>query len=284
MAENLQQELEKFKIIYYEIIAGSSYVPSLNVYVKHFTELDNLEISKAKQAFLKKYKDDGIPFYQERYDMLFQNGEWSLEDDKKIDFLKMLIIDNEKNIKNVIIEQRSMIEQIIREKRTELAAALFKKREIFGATSEEFADRDTLSFVAFQGTFYDSLCANKKFKTFEEFLELPDEESEIYIENMDSALTKFTEENIKIIAAMPFFINVFSYVREDVSRFFKKSMVDLSHFQFLLLSLGSRNTRVLSQIDTDPPELLNIGDVQKIIDFYDKEYSVMLGKLKSSKS
>lgn len=283
MADDLQQELEKLKIIYYEIIAGSSFVPKLNVFVKHFTELDNLEISKAKQAFLRKYKDDGIPFYQERYDMLVKNNEWSSDDDKNIEFLKTLLIDNEKNLKNVIIEQRPIIEAVIKEKRTALAEALYKKREIFGATSEEFADRDTLAFVAYQGTFNDSQCTDRKFKSFEEFQELSDEDSEIYIDNMDSALSKFTEENIRIIAAMPFFINVFSYVKEDVSRFFKKSMVDLSHFQFLLLSLGSRNTNVLSQIDGDPPELIHASDIQKLVDFYDKEYSVMLGKRKSSK-
>lgn len=283
MAEDFQQELEKYKVIYYEIIAGASYIPSLNVYVKHFTELDNLEISKAKQSFLRKYKEEGIPFYRERYDILAKNNEWSKEEDEKIDFLKTLIIDNEKNIKKVIIEQRGMIENVIKQKRAELAELLYKKRDIFGATSEEFADRDTLSFVAFLGTFNDIGCTDKKFKNFETFQTLSDEESDIYVENMDSALTKFTEENIKIIAAMPFFINVFSYVREDVSRFFKKSMVDLSHFQFLLLSLGSRNTNVLSQIEVDPPELLNIEDFQKIVDFYDKEYSVILGKRKSSK-
>ena len=128
MATEIQSELEKFKIIYYEIIAGASYIPSENIYVKHFTELDNIEISKAKQYFLQRYRDEGIPFYQERYDVLVKNDEWHKEDDDKIDFIKTVIVDNEKNIKNVIKEQRPMIEAIIEEKKVELATALFKNR------------------------------------------------------------------------------------------------------------------------------------------------------------
>lgn len=283
MADDLQSQLEKFKIIYYEIIAGSSFVPSLNVFVKHFTELDNLEISKAKQSFLRKYKEDGIPSYQERHEVLIKNDEWSKDKDKHIEFLKTLIIDNEKNIQKVIIEQRPMIERVIQDKRTELAEAIFKKREIFGATSEEFADRDTLTFVAFLGTFNDSPCTDRKFKTFEDFQEISDEESDVFISNMDSSLSKFTEENIKIIAAMPFFINVFSYIKENISTFFGKSMAHISHFQFLLLGLGSRNISILSQIENEPPELIKAEDIQNIVNFYDQQYSVMLGKRRSSK-
>jgi hypothetical protein len=283
VADDLQSQLEKFKIIYYEIIAGSSFVPSLNVFVKHFTELDNLEISKAKQSFLRKYKEDGIPSYQERHEVLIKNDEWSKDKDKHIEFLKTLIIDNEKNIQKVIIEQRPMIERVIQDKRTELAEAIFKKREIFGATSEEFADRDTLAFVAFLGTFNDSPCTDRKFKTFEEFLGISDEESDVYISNMDGALSKFTEENIKIIAAMPFFINVFSYASENIQSFFQKPMAHLSHFEFLLLSLGSRNINILKNIDGEPPELIKIEDIQNIVNFYDKEFSVVQGKRRSSK-
>jgi hypothetical protein len=281
--DDLQKELEKLKIIYYEIIAGSSYVPSLNVYVKHFTELDNLEISKAKQAFLKKYKEEGVPFYKERKAILVENGEWSAEEDDKIEFLKTNIIDNEKNIRHIILEQQHSIREVIKDRKTELAKALFRKREIFGTTGEEFADSDTLAFVAFLETFNDAACTDRKFKTFQQFQDLSDEESQLYIENIDEALSKFTEENIKIIAAMPFFINIFSYVREDVSRFFKTALVNLSHFQFLILSIGSRNINTLSQIEGEPPELSKLEDIQNIVNFYDTEYSVMVGRRKSSK-
>jgi hypothetical protein len=140
-----------------------------------------------------------------------------------------------------------------------------------------------LAFVAFLETFNDAACTDRKFKTFQQFQDLSDEESQSYIENIDDALSKFTEENIKIIAAMPFFINIFSYIKDNISTFFGKSLVHVSHFQFLILSLGSRNINVLSQIEEEPPELVAPKDIQKIVDFYDKEYSVMVGRRKSSK-
>ncbi len=282
MSQSNLTELEDLKIIYYEIVAGSTYINELNAFIKHFSELDNIEISKTKHQFLQKYIQEGIPTYEERLKVVMDNGDWSDKDEKNITFLRTLIVDNEKNVK-VIREQQQVIAQVIKEKKENLAEILFKKRNIIGATAEEFSERDTINYMAYKGFYKDSQCKIKLFEKFEDFQNLSDEECDTYVESMDEALTKFTEKTIRTIAAMPFFINIFSYVKEDVSKFFQKAMIELSNYQFLLLSLGSRNLGVLTNTEGQPPEIVTDNDIQKVIEFYDLEYSVLLGKRKSSK-
>lgn len=276
------KELENLKIIYYEIIAGCSYIPKLNAYVKHFSELDNIEIAQTKASFFEKYVKEGIPTYENRLKTVIDNGDWSLQEEKDITFLRNLISDNEKNVK-VIKEQQAMIAQIIKDKRAELTELLFKKRTILGATAEEFSERDTINYMTYKGLYKDSNCKLKLFKSLDDFVELKDEELDNHIESMDSALIKFTEPTIRKIAAMSFFINMFSYVKDDVSKFFKKPMIELSNYQFLLLSLGSRNLNILSNTEGEAPEVNSDEDIDKLVTWYDMEYSVLLGKRKSSK-
>jgi hypothetical protein len=276
------KEIDKLKIIYYEIIAGCSHVPDLNIYIKHFSELDNIELSKRKQYFLNQYLKDGIPSYKDRIKVLIDNEEWSAQEDENINFLKTIISDNERNVK-VIKEQQYLIHQIIKDKRQELNQALFRKRNILGATAEEFADRETLNYMAFQCIFKDSECKHRLFATLEDFQSIEDSKSDSYTNSLDIALNDMNEQNIRRIASMPFFINIFSYVKEDVSAFFKKPMFSLSNYQFLLISLGSRNLGVLSATENDPPEIITDDDIQKRVDFFDLEYSVLIGKRKNNK-
>lgn len=283
MSQNGLQTLEKLKIIYYEIVAGCSYVANLDIYIKHFSDLDNIEITRTKNNLLNQYIKDGIPSYKDRIAFLKEQGEWLDKDEENITFLKTLIHDNEKNLKTIIAQQQGAILQVIKDKRLELTSALIKKRNLVGSTAEEFAERDTINYMAYRGIFKDPFCNERLFKSLEDFQNLEDEKLDLYTDSMDLALNDLNEENIRKIAAMPFFINIFSYVKDDVSTFFKKPMTELSNYQFLLISLGSRNLGILSATEGEPPEIITDNDIQQRVDFFDKEYSVLLGKRKPTK-
>jgi hypothetical protein len=279
---SLQTEVEKLKTIYYEIVRGHTFIPELDVYIKHFSELENIEIANKKQLFYNQYIKEGIPSYEERMKMLNEIGEWTKADEENIIFLRGAIIDNEKNIptmtmmNKVIPEQQEYLKQIIKDKKKELTTALLKKRSILGATAEEFSERDTINYMTYRAL----QSSNNKplFESFDDFLELDDDLMETYIVKMDEAVAKFDEQNIRKIAVMPFFINMFSYTKENVFFFFNKAMIELTNFQFMLISLGSRNLGVLQNCDKEPPEILEVSDLDKLVSFYDMEFSVLLGK------
>lgn len=276
-------EIEKLKIIYYEIVSGFTFIPSINIFIRHFSDLDNIDIAQTKQLFFSNYVKDGIPSYKDRLKVLEEIGDWTPADEENINFLRTVIIDNEKNLPTmtmrdkVIPEQQEFLKKIIKERKEDLAEALIKKRQIIGATAEEFAEKDTINFLAYKALYKD-FGHNRLFKSMEEFQDLSDDESDKYIDAMDSSMDKFTEENIRKIASMPFFINIFSYVKDNVTFFFQKPMVELTNYQFLLVSLGSRNLTVLQNSKHEPPEIISDDDINKLVDFYDQEYSILMGK------
>ena len=276
------QEVEELKIFYKEIIDGHSFYEDNLVYVKHLTDLDNTEITKKKQELFSKYRKD-LPTEEEKLQQLYDSEQWSKEQDEQILNYQYVISDNEKNLKNVIPLQHGPIIKIIDANKKELNKILQEKRVLMGRTAGEFAERDTFYYMVYLSMYKDKELTQRHFAKFSEFEELEEDEIRPYIELLDKTLRKFTDEILKKISVLPIFLNPLSYAKDSVYNFLGKPLIYATPYQMALLSLGTRNLNIMGQTDGEPPTLLDDIKIIDLVNWYDQQYSIILGKRNAPK-
>jgi len=276
-------EVDTLRILYQDIVQGVSSAHDGSLHFRHFTELDHTQILKNRLVVYRKYIAEGLPSEKERLKTIIENEEWSQDQEDRITSLRLTISDNEKNISKIIPQQQGMIKKIIDKDKNELIMLLANRAKHMGSTADELSFNDTNHFTFLLGVYNDVECKNPRFKSIQE-IEDTDPEELTKIQNLwNNAMSSFSEENVRELSAMNFFLNSFSYAKDSIYTFLQKPIVYLTTYQVLLFSLGQRNISILSQAEGTPPEM--IGDVKPkdVLTWYDKQYSVILGKRNSAK-
>lgn len=278
MACNEKKEVEFLKIIYQEIIRG--YTPIKNYYVKHFNELDNIDVLRYRINIYNQYIKNGVPSTEIRLKELNDNQEWTKDNEEEILSCKYQISDNEKIIPTIIIpQQQEMIKREVAQTKTKLSRLLAERAQKIGTTAEEFAEQETLNFVIYLSFFKDYSCKISLFNSWEECEStLQEEDINDFSVLLDESLSKFTNENLRKIAVLPFFINIFSHSKDTLHTFLNKSISELTMFQSALFRDVSRNITVLRNSTVQPPELLDDIKVDDIVLWYDKQYQLLISK------
>ena len=272
-------EIENLKIIYKEIIEGYSLVDG--VFIKHLDEIENIEVVAHKLSLYEKYIKDGISSVEDKLKFLIESGQWTLEKEDEIVSLSQQIIDNESNLHNIISQQQGRIKKVIEALKIKKAQILIDKQNLLGQTANFFAERDSFNYLVYVSLYKD--LKNRMFDSYTEFQELDDLELIKYSQILEGVLEKITHQSIRQIACMPFFINPFSYSKENIYYFLGKPLSRLTHYQSSLLSLGSRNLNTLANIDVEPPELTEANKLDDITVWYDQQHSILLGKKRSGR-
>ena len=203
-------EFEELKIIYSEIIQGYSYLDSEKIYIKHLTDLETSLISRKRNELYQSYLKDGLPNESDKIKQLIDLGLWSAEKDKEISEMRVIISDNEKNLKNIIPQQQPPIQKAINENRLKLKALLEEQMSLVGATADEYAEKNSFSFILHLLVHKDEALKTKLF-TFEEVLDLDYKDLEKYSDIMEGIFKRFSDKTLKKISVLPFFLNSFSY-------------------------------------------------------------------------
>lgn len=276
-------ELDTLKVIYQQIVNGCSQSDK-GFYVKHLCELEQIELTSKRGEFLSKYVTAGIPTEAERLERLREDEEWTTEQDNDILAYRQTISDNEKLLPTIILPQQPAIKKIIADNRASLIALLVEKRSKVGATADEFSERDMSNFLAYMTIFKDKACTQRLFESWEDFEVLDEAEMHVYLNAIDKAIDGINDINVRRIAAMPFFLNTFSYCKENLSTFLNKPLVMLTNYQLHLFSLGTRNLNVLTQAEGSPPEYFEGIKIDEIVQWYDAQYSVIMGKRRQAQS
>lgn len=281
MSEYALTEIEQLKIIYQEIVLGYSQ-STQGYFVRHLNDLDHIDILRQRIFIYNKYITEGVPSEASQIKSLIERGEWTQQQEDKILELKYIISDNEKNV-NLIKEQQWAVKAIIKQKRQELVTLLIERQELIGLTADNASERESYSYLVYISLFKNTECKDPLFTTFDEFSNIEETRAEAYAKEVETLLSRFKENNIRKISTLPFFLNPFSYSKERVHTFIDKPISKLTNYQMLLFSLGTRNINILSQAEGEPPELLDDVQPQKIVDWYDQNYSIILGKQNATK-
>jgi hypothetical protein len=283
VSESLVTEVDELKIIYKEIIDGRTPFEDKQVFVKHLTDLENAELTKKRQSLFVKFKRDGLPTEAERLDFLKENELWTLQDEDDLQSYQLQITDNERNISKVIVIQQPRIREIIKDLKEKHRNLKNKKYSLIGATANEYAEKHSLQFFLYLSLYKDDRCKERLFTTPEDVEDLEDDELNPHIETLEASMKHINEEKIKRIAVLPFFLNPFSYCKDSVYHFLCKPLCELTSNQLLLFSMGGRNLNVVSQSSGEPPELVGETKLDDVVNWYDQQYSILLGKRKSGK-
>ena len=277
-------ELDELRFIYYEINRGKTFVKELDLYLKHFSEEESYLLLKKKIELFEFYLKEGVPHESELLKNALENEEWSETRENKILELKYLISDNEKNIHNIIIEQRAPIEKIIENAKKELQDILEERKGILGRSIEDLIDEDIEDYLCFLSVFKDEKCETYYSESYEEFQKL--ETSEIYKLNyyLNREHRKYSEENIKKIACLPFFLNKFSYAKDNIESFLGKPFNYLTNYQINLFSFGTRNLNTLSHAKGSPPDTSLEAKASDVVQWYDIQHSILIAKQNQSDS
>jgi hypothetical protein len=272
-------ELEQLKIIYKQIIDGCSFFDN-KFYIKHLTELEIINITEKRNEFFNKYISSGIQIESDRLIELENSEEWLKTDEEEIQSAKLFISDNEKTIQSIIPQQKIVIQKLIDDKKTELNKLIIKKRNLIGLTAEDLSQSDANQFLIYSVLYKDKNCEKYLIDSFDEFESLDVNELNYYIKAYEYVVSYLSEENIKKISVMPFFINCFSYCKDKIHIFLNKPIVNFTRYQLDLFSLGTRNLNILSQSEKEPPDL-NSNNIDFVVNWYDQEQSIILGKRNS---
>jgi hypothetical protein len=281
--EKLLTEVEELKIIYKEIIDGCSPNSNSPNFIKHLTDLEHIEITRKRLEFYRKYVADGIPNETEKLQDLISSEAWSKDNEEKILEYRYSISDNEKNIPKLIPQQQPMIQRIVNDTKAKLNILLLERAELMGSTANEFAEKEGFNYYLFLSLYKDRECKDRLFKEFAELDELESEDLKPFFQSIEETKKKITESNIKKISSLPFFINTFSYSKDNVTTFLSKPISQLTPYQVHLFSLGVRNINILGRTEGEPPELHEDTKIDDVVLWYDQQYSVMLGKQKAAK-
>lgn len=262
---------------------GSSFEAKTKCFVKHFSEKEGYLLLKKRFELFHYYSSEGVPHESELLKNALENGEWTQEKEDHILELKYHISDNEKNIHNIIPEQRGGIEEIIKDKKKELSEITWERKQILGRNIEDLIDEDINDFVSFLSFYKDEKCNIPLYDSYDIFQRLDMEEINKLNHILSIQYHRFTDEKIKSVACMPFFLNKFSYSKEDLMSFLSVPIYNMTHHQTYLFSLGSRNLGILSQAEGSPPDISLDASIESIVHWYDIQNSLIIGKRNQSK-
>lgn len=276
-------EIDELKLIYYEIINGSSFAPENYLFIKHFSEREAYLVQKKRIELFYLYVKEGVPHESDLLKSSIENGDWSEEKENKILELKYAISDNEKNLGNIIEQQRPFIKKIIDKHKEDLSNLQLERKQILGTNIEDLIDNDINDYVSYISFFKDEKCKISAFESYEKFEKI----DFIDILKLNKILSfnyqKISELVIKKIATMPFFLNKFSYSKENISHFLGVPINDLTYNQVNLFSNGIRNLNILANVENTPPDLNLEAKPDDLVNWYDIQHSILISKSKESK-
>lgn len=271
-------EIYEVKNTYLEIIRGFSFSLELEVYVKHFSDLEKIQIIQKRQEILDRTRLRGVRTDKESLDYLISENLWSQEKEEEIARLELTIEDNTRQANNMVIPgQKNAILSLVQKDKDALQGMRDERSSLTGMTAEKYADEKYINHYLYFSFFKDDSFKNKFFSEGE-FSDLEEDEINNYFKIYSSALARFSEENFKKIAVSPFFLNSVSFAYEDSRLFLNKSVLDYTNYQFEIFSMGKRNIRVMSESTKNPPIIHSRTKFSDLVNWYDLQSAVSESK------
>ena len=276
-------DVEKLKLTYNDVLNGYSFYKERGIYLRHFCEKSYAKILQKKVELLESYEKEGLPTLAQREKEIFESGVWNQEKEDRVTQLKYILSDNEAYAKGLLIEsQRNALLEILKKDKKELQGLLDEKEAFLGPTIQKFTDKELDNFFIYY-FFYKDPEFKEPYFTIDQFENLDNEDLIIHKAILNYLLGKVNEEHVSQIACLPFFLNVLGMVKERPEQFLGKSISLLTFNQHNLISSGLRNLSVVSQSEGSPPSLID-SSLESLVNWYDQQYSVLLGKSKSQGS
>lgn len=276
MAKILKNETD-CRIVYSEIVKGYSYDTLGGFFLKHFGEIESSETERVRRLYLKEMEAQGILSEPEKIKLLEINGHWTKEDEAsyrqyqdEIEGLRLSLH------KLIIPQQQEHMGKIIEKKIEENKNKWSTRAQLLGTTREIYAGRKAAEFHILSTFYKDKQLTIPAFNQ-EEIDNLSDEQLNIYMNVYQEIHEVFVDKNFKRIAVCPFFLNTYLMSDNNPYFFYGKPLVQLSTYQLALFNRAAFYKNVVEESPQRPPDEY-YEDLDKVIQFYDRQYSIIVGK------
>ena len=278
------REIEALRLIYFQVLDGVTFDEDTGFYIKHFSEQESCLLAQKKIQLVNFYTKEGVPNDAELLKNAIANEEWSEEKENHILFLKQAIADNERNLANLISQQRASVESRIDIDKKELIKITLERGDALGRSVEDLVDDDINEYVAYLSFYKDKQCTELILPTYDIF-----QSQEVdFFAKLSVSLHKYSQavndEAIQTIACMPFFLNKFSYCKDNIYYFLGIPISKLTHHQNYLLSLGARNLATAQHSKGSPPDISTTPSLEEIVKWYNREHALITSRAQSSQN
>jgi hypothetical protein len=256
-----------YRKIFCDIVRGysrASYKDN-DVYIKHLTTHDQVDLEDIEESFLEKARKRGVPTEEETLKSLRKDGTWTTEDDAFIEQQEVFIENLTNGKKQLMLKsQLDKQDEQIKEAQTKLLEKISIKHDLLGSTCEKYAKQRVNDHYIIKSFFQDEQMKNVLYSS-KEFDEVAYSDLSHLISIHNIQFTVFTEENIQKLILEDFFYPYMPF-SEDTMQFFGQPVCQLTHNQLKLIlfvrlfkSIFENNEDIPSHIKKDPKALLDFA-------------------------
>jgi hypothetical protein len=260
------EKTSSYKRTFRDIALGFSisYYKDQAVFIKHLGHLDQVDLDDRRLEFLEKARKRGVPSEKEVLSILFEEGDWSEQDEKQIK--------DEQNFIDQLIHNKSGLylqsqldnqDKLIEEAREKLAKKLKQKESLLGNTAETYADKRCFDLYIINSLFHDKKFARKYF-TQESYDDLSSSELNDISAIYSQIFKGFEDLEVQKLVLEDFY-SAFMSMCENPTDFFGKPGCQLSHYQIKLFSYTKMFKSIFSSGEEIPHSIKK--DPLKIIDW-----------------
>lgn len=271
---------DEYKLIFFDIINGYS-CASLNsqpLFIKHFSYIDNASFEVKYNNFLNEAIDQGIKTYPQKEKEIIDDGLWIENDNLELAQNEKFLQDLRINLsKDYLYSRRIRIKKDIQIAEQRIEALRIKKAHYIGHTAEEFANKKLIYYKIIHSFYLD----NNLKSSFIQNDEIDDDRYNLLINIYYNILEKFNSDNLKKIALLPFFTNIFYLSQDDAYSFYGKPIINLTTYQTDIFILGRYFKNILSQYGDSIPKTIyeNADDILEWIEIHENaEKQGIIGK------
>lgn len=256
---------EKLKSIFADILKGYSYYN--NIYIKHFSNVDNADLDIKHNLFLEKAKNDGLPSELERLESIKKDCLWTDSKERELMGLKTYISTLNSTLKQFFKQvDIQPVKELIKETAGKILEMEVEKEGLIGFTAEKYASSKINQYYIFKALFKDQEL-KEPYLSSEEFEETDDSELEKLALSYNQALLYHNPINMQRIAISPFFINMFALCDNNPLIFWGNPLIKLTLFQIELFSYGIQFKNILRDLKVPPTEDL-LDNPDKLVEHH----------------
>lgn len=273
---------EKAFLLFRQILSGYSFDVENNFYIKHANIEDFSKTLENSLHYEKVAKDNGLISTAEKLNILFKNGSWTKEQEdiyqdklKRIEDLKI------SKKKLIISSQIASAEKILEEEIRNLYADFEERERLLGLTIENFCAKKNYEFVL-RNFFFKDEELREKYLPENKIEDLSPSDFLMFYNHYADFLEIFSEMNLKKITVCPSVMNMF-FLSETPMDFYGLPISKLTMNQSLIYGNYKYYKNISSSPDFRQVPQEYYSDLQKIVNHYDQQYSILLSKAKSKK-
>jgi hypothetical protein len=273
---------EKAFLLFRHVILGASFDYRNGFYVKHNSLLEATYISEFNKTLESECHAKGLLQEKDKLKVLFENTSWSEEQEEEYQEKLKRIQDLEISKKKLVIPFQIKSAQEILNKEIAALSPLFMEREdAIGLTVENHCNNKNYEYYLRNFFFKDEKLTQPLFSE-EEFEDMDIILMRDYHSYYNDFQNIFSDRNLKKIACAPIVSNSF-FLSTSAKDFYGKPICHLTVNQISLYSnyIYFKNISSSPEFKSVPQEYYS--NLDKVVDYYDQQYSILNSKNNSKK-